>query len=107
MEPKSRMSELSEIDNVAGISIYSVHGEPPSFIFKAGLAIDADGAPNCYGPDNSGIDYTANGGDDSGDGSWWGGPVDANGLPLIQKIYDPYPGYYVSATAHINPAYAE
>jgi len=98
------IKDLTKIDSVAGVTIYSVAGEPQSFIFKAGMTIDADGAPNCYGPNNSGIDYTANGGDDSG-GDWWGGPTDSNGYPIKQKIYDPYPGYYVSGTAHTNPQY--
>jgi Fungal chitosanase of glycosyl hydrolase group 75 len=100
------VSELSEIDSVGGVTIYSVAGEPKAIVFKAGAAINADGAANCYGPNNSGIDYTANGGDDQG-GNWWGGPVGKDGRPLVQQIYDPYPGMYVSATAHFNPAYTE
>jgi Fungal chitosanase of glycosyl hydrolase group 75 len=100
------VSELSKIDSVAGVSIYSVAGEPKAIVFKAGAAICADGAANCYGPNNSGIDYTANGGDDQG-GNWWGGPVGKDGKPLTQKIYDPYPGMYVCATAHFNPGYTE
>jgi hypothetical protein len=100
------VSELSEIDSVGGVTIYSVSGEPKAIVFKAGAAINADGAANCYGPNNTGIDYTANGGDDQG-GNWWGGPVGSNGKPLTQKIYDPYPGMYVCATAHFNPGYTE
>jgi hypothetical protein len=100
------MSDLTQIDSVAGVTIYSVTGEPKAIVFKAGAAINADGAANCYGPNNSGIDYTANGGDDQG-GNWWGGPVGKDGKPLTQKIYDPYPGMYVCATAHFNPGYTE
>jgi hypothetical protein len=100
------MSDLTKIDSVAGVTIYSVPGTPKSFVFKAGAAINADGAANCYGPNNSGIDYTANGGDDQG-GNWWGGPTGKDGKPLVQQIYDPYPGMYVSGTAHFNPAYTE
>ena len=99
------MGDLSHIDQVAGVPIYSVTGPVKSFIYKAGLAIDADGSPNCYGPDNSGLDYTANGGTPGSD--WWGGPVDSEGMPCIQKVYDPSPGFYVSATALANPAYPE
>jgi hypothetical protein len=99
------MSDLTQIDEVGGVKIYSVKGAPSAFIFKAGAAINADGSPNCYGPDNSGIDYTANGGTPGG--NWWGGPTDAKGMPLIQQIYDPSPGMYVCATAHFNPAYNE
>jgi Fungal chitosanase of glycosyl hydrolase group 75 len=99
------MSDLTKIDSVGGITIYSVTGTPKSFVYKAGFAIDADGAPNAYGANNSGIDYTANGGDDQG-GNWWGGPVDSKGYPIKQAIYDPYPGMYVSGTSHTNPAYS-
>jgi hypothetical protein len=99
------LGDLSHIDQVAGVPIYSVTGPVKSFIYKAGLAIDADGSPNCYGPDNSGLDYTANGGTPGSD--WWGGPVDSEGMPCIQKVYDPSPGFYVSATALANPAYPE
>jgi hypothetical protein len=101
------MSDLTKIDSVAGVTIYSVAGTTKSFVFKAGMAIDADGAPNTYGPDNSGIDYTANGGDDTGPGEWWGGPTNSAGNPLIQAVYHPAPGMYVSGTSHINPAYPE
>jgi Fungal chitosanase of glycosyl hydrolase group 75 len=100
------VNELSEIDSVGGVTIYSVTGEPKAIVFKAGAAINADGAANCYGPNNTGIDYTANGGNDQG-GNWWGGPVGKDGKPLTQKIYDPYPGMYVCATAHFNPGYTE
>lgn len=99
------MSDLKQIDLVAQVPIYSVAGDPRSFIFKAGFAIDADGSPNCYGPNDSGLDWTANGG--AVGGEWWGGPVDGSGMPCIQKIYDPSPGMYVSATALANPAYNE
>ena len=97
---------LTKIDSVGGVTIYSVTGEPKAIVFKAGAAICADGAANCYGPNNTGIDYTANGGDDQG-GNWWGGPVGKDGKPLVQQIYDPYPGMYVCATAHFNPGYTE
>ena len=100
------MSDLTRIDSVAGISIYSVKGSPASFLFKAGMTIDADGAPNAYGPNNSGLDYTANGGNDQG-GSWWGGPTGNDGKPLKQKIYEPYPGMYISATSLVVPHYAD
>jgi Fungal chitosanase of glycosyl hydrolase group 75 len=100
---------LDEIDVVASVSIWSVRGEPASFIFKAGAKIDCDGAPNAYGPNNSGIDYTANGGDPTSGkpGAWWGGPVDKNNKAIIQKIYEPFPGFYVSATSLGNSAYPD
>jgi Fungal chitosanase of glycosyl hydrolase group 75 len=102
---EEKMSELTKIDSVAGVNLYSTPGEPPAFIYRAGMAINADGSPNCYGPNNSGLDWTANGGTVGGE--WWGGPVDSSGMPVIQKIYDPSPGMYVSGTALINPAFPE
>jgi Fungal chitosanase of glycosyl hydrolase group 75 len=99
------MSDLKQIDSVAGIKIYSVAGEPPSFVFKAEFTVDADGSPNCYGPGNAGLDWTDNGGTPGG--NWWGGPTDAQGYPCIQKVYDPTPGFYVSGTSLINPAFPE
>jgi hypothetical protein len=99
------MSDLSHIDQVAGVPIYSVAGTTKSIIFRAGYMINADGSPNCYGPDNTGLDYTANGGTPGGD--WWGGPTDDQGMPCVQAVYDPSPGMYVSGTALINPAFPE
>ena len=103
-------NKLTEIDYVAGVKIWQVGGMPidaqqKSWIFKAGAMVNADGSPRCYGPDNSGIDYTANGGTPGK--NWWGGPVDSKGMPIIQKIYEPKPGMYVSGTSLINPAYPE
>jgi len=100
------MNDLTEIDSVAGCKIYSIKGEPNSFVYKAGMMIDCDGSPNGYGPDNTGMDYTANGGDDQG-GDWWGGPTDSSGKPIVQKIYEPSPGMYVSGTSHVDPAYSD
>lgn len=101
----SFMNELTKIDSVAGVSIYKTSGLPHAFIFGAGATIDADGDPDAYGPDDSGLDWTANGGTPGSD--WWGGPTDGNGMPLVQKIYEPSPGMYVSGTAHTNPSYPE
>jgi hypothetical protein len=103
-------NKLTQIDSVAGVSIYSVSGETidasqKSWIFKAGAMVNADGSPNCYGPNNSGIDHTANGGTPGK--NWWGGPTDSKGMPIIQKIYEPKPGMYVSGTSLINSTFPE
>ncbi len=68
----------------------------PAFFYEAGMTIDADGAPNAYHPDNSGLDDLANAGTP---GRWEGLAKDANGEPYIQGQDDPFPGYYVSETA--------
>jgi len=103
-------NKLTEIDVVASTSIWSVGGAPidakqPSFIFKSGAMVNADGSPNCYGPDDSGLDFTANGGTPGK--NWWGGPTDSKGMPLIQKIYEPSPGMYVSGTALVIPGFPD
>ena len=67
-----------------------------AFFYESGMTIDADGAPNAYHPDNTGLDDLANAGSP---GSWEGLAKDADGEPIIQGPNDPYPGYYVSAAA--------
>jgi hypothetical protein len=64
------------------------------------MAIDADGAPNAYHPDEKkGLDRLANAGKE---GSWSalvtsdGKPT---GKPVVQGKKDPSPGYYISMTA--------
>jgi hypothetical protein len=67
-----------------------------AFFYESGMTIDADGAPNAYHPDNTGLDDLANAGTP---GRWEGLAKDAEGEPFIQGPDDPFPGYYVSATA--------
>jgi hypothetical protein len=67
-----------------------------AFFYEAGMTIDADGAPNAYHPDNSGLDDLANAGSP---GRWEGLAKNPDGEPYIQGPNDPFPGYYVSATA--------
>ena len=73
--------------------------------FTKGVAIDADGHPFAYHPDNSGLDDLKHAGYH---GNWWGIATDdasASGEPIIQKADDPAPGYFVSTTSLINPHY--
>lgn len=67
-----------------------------AFLFVAGMTIDADGAPNAYSPDNTGLDELSNAGEP---GHWNGIITDSDGDPLIQKESDPFPGYYISCTS--------
>lgn len=67
-----------------------------AFFYESGMTIDADGAPNAYHPDNLGLDDLANAG---APGRWEGLAKDPDGEPYIQGPDDPFPGYYVSATA--------
>ncbi len=66
------------------------------FFYESGMTIDADGAPNAYNPDNSGLDDLVNAGTP---GTWEGLAKNSDGEPFIQGPSDPFPGYYVSATA--------
>lgn len=52
---------------------------------------------------NSGLDYLANAGEP---GNFYGIVTDKRGIPIVQGPTDPAPGFYVSATALGNPAYA-
>src|SRR5215469_4367166 len=66
-----------------------------AIFFTAGMTIDADGAPNAYGPHNRGLDYTANA---RGQHGWVALVTNENGRPVIQKS-GVYRGYYVSTTS--------
>src|ERR1700692_3927704 len=70
-----------------------------AFFYESGMTIDADGAPNAYHPDNSGLDDLTNAGSP---GRWEGLAKDADGEPFIQGPDDPFPGYYVSETALVD-----
>ncbi len=81
--------------------IISLPGEPPNFRFTAGMAIDADGAPNAYHPKNikDALDYLSSAGKP---GNWWALVTDndkPHGRPVIQGPDDPFPGYYISTTS--------
>jgi Fungal chitosanase of glycosyl hydrolase group 75 len=78
--------------------VVSVWQEPEgsAFFFEDGMTIDADGAPNTYNPDNTGLDDLSMAG---APGHWEALAVDESGEPYIQGPDDPYPGYYVSMTA--------
>ena len=84
-----------EGDEEREIPIWHVPGDT-AFFYEAGMTIDADGAPNAYHPDNIGLDDLANAGSP---GSWYGLAKNAEGEPFIQGPNDPFPGFYVSATA--------
>jgi hypothetical protein len=65
--------------------------------FVAKLAIDSDGSPHSYHPDDTGLDWLRNGGNPETN-TWWGVYTDKDGKPVVQGPNDPAPGYYVSTT---------
>ena len=79
------------------------HNSSAYILYKAKMAIDADGSPQAYGPNNSGLDWTANAGSP---GNWWGVVTDVSGNPIIQGPSDPFPGLYVSTTSLVNSAFS-
>lgn len=73
--------------------------DSPAFFFSAGMTIDADGSPNAYSPDNTGLDDISNAGVP---GHWDGVIQDEHGDPIMQGPDDPFPGFYVSCTSLVD-----
>jgi hypothetical protein len=65
-------------------------------MFQSGMTVDADGAPNAYNPDNTGLDDLANAGTTE---HWDGILADYHNMPFVQDDDDPFPGFYISTTA--------
>ena len=85
---------------ISGLDIYQ---DPTDggVTFSGEACIDADGSPRAYGPNDTGLDYTANAGHL---GNWWALVTDLSGNPVIQGEGDPAPGFYVSTTSLVaNP----
>jgi Fungal chitosanase of glycosyl hydrolase group 75/D-alanyl-D-alanine carboxypeptidase len=76
-------------------------------VFRAKMAIDADGAPKAYNSNDSiALDSLVNAGRP---GNWFGVVTDtgrSDGEPVVQKQGDPAPGFFVSATTLTNPGFA-
>jgi hypothetical protein len=93
------------LKNFKGADIYETTGEPAGIIFLAGMAIDADGAPNAYGPSGTEpSDYLANAGSKS---DCWGMACDSDGNPYVRKVYHPYQAYYVSTISLQNAQFPD
>ena len=71
---------------VGSTSIWQIEGQT-AFFFEAGMAIDADGAPQAYHPEpdsNLGLDFLVNAGSP---GNWFGIVTDSgqpDGNPIVQ-----------------------
>jgi hypothetical protein len=70
------------------------------FFYESGLAVDADGSPRAYHPNEKlGLDSLSHAGHR---GNWWALVTDnekTSGNPVVQGATDPAPGYFVSTTA--------
>lgn len=94
--------DLTYLTTIENFDVYK-HNPSGAILYRAKMAIDADGCPRAYGPNNSGLDWTANAGYP---GNWWGIVTDVNGDPIIQNSSDPYPGMYVSSTSLVRTGYS-
>ena len=88
-----------------------LQGDKREFFWTNALQCDADGSPNAYNPDDTGIDYLANAGSP---GNWWGIATDdgSSGKPYVQGEYPagsyaPFKGYYVSTTSLEDASFPE
>lgn len=94
----------SKLFTVQGVVVWSTPSNTHAFFYKAGLAVDADGAYRAYHPgDRLGLDALAHAGHH---GNWWALVTDngrPSGLPVVQGKSDPAPGFYVSTTALYDP----
>ncbi|HKQ87915.1 MAG TPA: glycoside hydrolase family 75 protein [Candidatus Acidoferrales bacterium] len=79
------------------VPIWSL-GDGSAIMFRSGMTIDADGAPNAYSPDNTGLDDLSN----AGMPGHWDGIVTDHGEPFVQGPDDPFPGFYISQTALVD-----
>jgi hypothetical protein len=79
----------------SSVSIWQMQ-DGSAILFQSGMTIDADGAPNAYNPENTGLDDIRNAGEP---GHWEGIVANGEGEPLLQGPDDPFPGYYISCTA--------
>jgi hypothetical protein len=100
---KQTACDKAEIARIGTHKVWKLTNKPV-ILYKAGMSVDADGAPKAYHPDNrSGLDHIGNAGKP---GNWWALVTDngkASGKPVVQGPQDPAPGFYVSATALVNP----
>jgi hypothetical protein len=72
------------------------------YYYRAKFAVDADGSPRAYGPNDSGLDLNIHA---FTNGKWVGVVTGSDGKPIIQKQSDPYPGFFVSQTSLYDTRY--
>ena len=77
------------------------HPTVPAYVFASRqMAVDADGAPNAYHPDDIGLDLLANAGYPNS--SWWGSVLVADPSDPRRAYTQPsgeFAGYFVSKTS--------
>jgi hypothetical protein len=109
-------SKYSSIATVGGVKIYRVSTVVPAtdspfpdvILYKSEMTIDGDGGPHTYNPSDTGLDFLANGGyPDDGCYGMVTDPADSKDSAdcVIQAMYHPAPGFFVSATSLQNTAF--
>ncbi len=93
------MSFVSVAKTKRGNHVWRDEGGAGPIIYVSGMAVDGDGSPHCYHPDNKGLDALGN----AHEGDRWFGVVTKNNVPVVQGAGDPAPGYYVSPTSLNDP----
>ena len=81
-----RLARYKHLFTIGGTHVWQLKGAPSAapFFFESGLSVDADGAPNAYGP--HGVpDTLDNLGNAGHPGNWWGVVTDARGQPIVQN----------------------
>lgn len=96
--------EKEVIATVGGTKVWQLVDNAGFYFFTSKMAIDADGSPRAYHPENIGLDDLKHAGYE---GNWWGIATDNNGNPIIQDEDDPNPGYYVSTTSLCDRRYTD
>lgn len=92
------------IASVASTAVWKDAGPPAAIVFRAGMAIEVDGAPTAYhAQDALALNRLSGAGRP---GHWWA-IVTRQGQPVVQTARDPAPGYYVSMTSLQNSAFPE
>lgn len=98
-KPRVPTCEKELLVDVVGTPVWRLP-KSTAFGFRAGMRIDADGAPKAFHKDDSkALDNLAN----AGSPGKWTGILTHNGKPdgkpVVQGRADPAPGYFISTTA--------
>src|SRR5262249_49994796 len=98
-----RLAAFKHLSPIGGTHVWQLKNAPTAaaFFFESGLAVDADGAPNAYGPHgvHGTLDNLGNAGHP---GNWWGIVTDKRGQPIVQNGIgpeQPCAGFYISQTS--------
>jgi hypothetical protein len=91
-----------ELVSIENFSVYKLMNG--TITYRAKFAIDADGSPRAYGPNDTGLDLTEHA---MNSGTWVGVVTDDEGKPIIQGPKDPYPGLYLSQTSLIDTTFPQ